>query len=92
MDDLVDLLLEVLIDGMLHGATSKKVPMPLRILLGAVLIGLFGGLVALLFIIAVQTGSIALLLTAVVVALSSLIWIGSKVRQIQNHAMGRKSR
>lgn len=56
MDYILEIILEILVDGALAGAVDKKVPLPLRILLGLILLGLFGGTIGLLCWVGIDTG------------------------------------
>lgn len=48
MDMLIEILLEIIIEGSLEAAESKKVPMPVRILLAAGVVLIFGAVVGML--------------------------------------------
>ena len=57
MDDFLELLLDILVDGAMDAAGSPRVPLWARILLGAVLLAFFLGLSGLLMAAGIGTGS-----------------------------------
>ena len=57
MDDLLEFLLDILVDGAIHAAGDRRVPLWVRILLGAVLLAFFLGLSGLLMAAGFSTGS-----------------------------------
>ena len=56
MDDFLDLLLDILVDGAMGAVDSPRVPLWARILLGAVLLALCLGLSGLLMAAGIGTG------------------------------------
>ena len=56
MDDFLELLLDILVDGAMDAAGSPRVPLWARILLGAVLLAFFLGLSGLLIAAGIGTG------------------------------------
>lgn len=48
MDTLIEIILEIIIEGVFVTATYKRVPLPLRILAGILAVGFFGGVIFLL--------------------------------------------
>ena len=56
MDDFLDLLLDILVDGAVGAVDSPRVPLWARILLGAVLLVLFLGVSGLLMAAGIGTG------------------------------------
>lgn len=61
---ILELILDGVLEGVTAGVTSRKVPLPLRILLAALLIAPCVGLVAFLFVLAFRDKSLLLLLVA----------------------------
>ena len=57
MDDFLDLLLDIIVDGAMGAVDSPWVPLWVRILLGAVLLAFFLGLSGLLMAAGFSTGS-----------------------------------
>ena len=57
MDDFLELLLEIIVDGAMGAAEDRRVPLWARILLGAVLLALFLGISGLLIAADIGTGS-----------------------------------
>ena len=56
MDDFLELLLEIIVDGAMGAAEDRRVPLWVRILLGAVLLALFLGISGLLIAAGIGTG------------------------------------
>ncbi len=67
MEWITEILFEILFEGILEGAGSRRVPVVVRILLGAILAIAYLTLLTLLAGIAVRTGEIAAILCAVLV-------------------------
>ena len=57
MDNFLDLLLDMIVDGAMAAADSPRVPLWARILLGAMLLALFLGISGLLMAAGIGTGS-----------------------------------
>lgn len=77
MDFIFELILEILLEGMVEGASSRKVPLALRILLAAALFVFFGGIVGILFFAAYRSKSVVLFMIAVFV-LVLFVWAAVK--------------
>lgn len=77
MDFLVELVLEILVDGALAGTVSRKVPLPLRILLGAVLLLFFGGIIGLVLWTGASSGSGVLVLLGFFLLGCCCFWVKS---------------
>ena len=56
MDDFLELLLEIIVDGAMGAAEDRRVPLWVRILLTAVLLALFLGISGLLIAAGIGTG------------------------------------
>lgn len=54
MDFLLELVFEIILEGAIEAASDTKVPMPIRILLATVLLGLYLGLVVLIVYIGIS--------------------------------------
>ena len=65
MDDLLDLLLDILVDGAIGAAEDRRVPLWVRILLTAVLLALFLGVSGLLIAAGIGTGRWGLIVLGV---------------------------
>lgn len=79
---IIDIIGEGLIEGAIDGMESKKVPMPLRILLAVVLFALLIGLGVIFFLVIMSSESLAVgILLGVVFAglLGALTWKICKV-------------
>ena len=57
LDDFIELILELILDGAIEAAGSKRVPMPVRILLAAMIMALVFSVCGLLIYIGVGTGN-----------------------------------
>ena len=57
MDGLLEFLLDILVDGAIHAAEDRRVPLWVRILLGAVLLAFFLGISGLLMAAGISRGS-----------------------------------
>lgn len=64
MSALVEIVLEILLEGAIGAAGSKQVSLPVRILLWAVLLALFAVFFALLVWVGLRTGRLAALVCA----------------------------
>ena len=69
LDDFIELILELILDGAIEAAGSKKVPILVRIILAAMILALVFGICELLIYIGVDTGNarLTVLGTAIVV-------------------------
>ena len=56
MDDFLEFLLDIIVDGAMGAAEDRRVPLWVRILLGAVLLALFLGISGLLIAAGIGTG------------------------------------
>ena len=66
MDDFLEFLLDIIVDGAMDAAEDRHVPLWARILLGAVLLALFLGISGLLMAAGIGTGSWGLTVLGVV--------------------------
>lgn len=57
MDDLLELVLEIILEGAAAATDSKRVPLPVRILLAALMILFFGGIAGLLIWTGIGSGN-----------------------------------
>lgn len=60
LDDIIEVVLELVLDGAIEAAGSKKVPMPIRILAAGIVLVIALGLIGLLFWVGVDSNSTAL--------------------------------
>ena len=81
LDDIIEILLELIFDGMIDATGSKKVPMPIRIALGILLPAIVVGVCGLLLYIGINSGSILLIIISVVLLAAAAIWVYSKVKK-----------
>ena len=84
LDDIVEIVLELIVDGMVEAAGSRKVPMPIRIALGVILAGLVLALFALLLYVGIQSGIIVLTVISVVLLAAVVIGAAYKVKAFKS--------
>lgn len=84
LDDIIEFLLELVLDGMVEAADSKRVPMPIRIALLGVIAGVMLGVVGLLLWVGISSGSV--LMIAIAVGLLIFFAVGGyfKIKKIRN--------
>ena len=80
LDDIIEIILELILDGMVEAAGSKKVPMPIRIALGSFLALLVLALFGLLLYVGISSGSIVLIALSAVLIVASIIWATVKIK------------
>lgn len=81
LDDIIEIILELVLDGMVSAAGSRKVPMPIRIGLGALLSAIVLGMFGLLLYVGISSGSILLIVLSIVLLAAAGIWITSKIKK-----------
>lgn len=81
LDDIIEVVLELILDGMVEAAGSKKVPMPVRIVLTAVLGLLALALFGLLLWVGISSGSALLIVLDVVLLAACTGWVCLKVKK-----------
>ena len=81
LDDIIEIILELILDGMIEATGSKKVPMPIRIGLGILLAAIIIGVCGLLLYVGIASGSILLIIISVVLLVAATVWIYSKVKR-----------
>ena len=69
LDDLIELILELILDGAIEAAGSKRIPMPVRITIATMILAMIFSVCGLLIYIGVDTGNTGLMVlgTAIVV-------------------------
>lgn len=84
LDDIIEFLLELVLDGVVEAADSKRVPMPIRIALLGVIAGVILGVVGLLLWVGISSGSV--LMIAIAVGLLIFFAVGGyfKIKKIRN--------
>ena len=75
--------MEIVLEGALHGASSPRVPLVVRLLLAAVLAGLWLGLSGLLFYVGMQSGSIPLMFLGGIIWACGGILLADKIRRVR---------
>ena len=81
LDDIIEVVLELILDGMVETASSKKVPMPIRIALAAILGLLVLALFGLLLWVGISSGSVLLIVLSVVLLAACIAWVCFKVKK-----------
>ena len=92
LDDLIELVLEILLDGAMEAAESKRVPMPARIALGAGVALFFLAVVGLVFWTGVGTGNWGLIALALVLFAFFAVIIWRRVKDFRAEKRRRPSR
>lgn len=85
LDDLLELILELILDGMVEAAGSKAVPKPVRILLSVILALAFLAFFGLLLYIGIDSGSIVMIVITVTLFAGAVIGILYKIRKHRSH-------
>ena len=83
MDMLIEILLEIIIEGALEAAESKKVPMPVRILLAAGVVLIFGAVVGMLLWNGVIRKSLLLIICGVLFLALVILLAANKITRFQ---------
>lgn len=84
MDDVIELVLELILDGMVEAAGSKRVPLPIRIALTTLLAIFVLGVFGLLLWIGIQNKSVLMVSLAVALLMGCIIGIYFKVKKYRN--------
>lgn len=84
MDDLLEFLLELVFDGVIEGATSKKVPLPVRIVLAAVIVLVAGGICVFLFVLGILEKNPWVIAISVALFLFFAIGAAVKIHKFRN--------
>ena len=69
LDDVIEIVLELILDGMIEAIGSKKVPMPIRIGLVVLLAAIVVGVCGLLLYVGISSGSLLLIIISIVLLL-----------------------
>ena len=81
LDDIIEIVLELILDGMIEAIGSNKVPMPIRIGLVVLLAAIVVGVCGLLLYVGISSGSLLLIIISVVLLVAAAIWVCSKVKR-----------
>lgn len=84
LDDIIELILELILDGMAEAAGSKKVPMPIRITLGAILALLVLALFGLLLYVGINSDSVVLIVLSVILIAAAIIGAVFKIKAFKS--------
>lgn len=83
MDMILEIILEVILEGAVDASTDRKVPLPVRILLAAVLIALYLGFFGFFLYLGIREGEpvvIAVVVFVFLMCAAAVIW---KYRQMK---------
>lgn len=83
MDALVEFVLEIVLEGVIETAGSRKVPLPVRLGLAALLILFFGGIVGLVLWVGIDTRNWPLVALGAVLGILCAFWLGYRIRQFR---------
>ena len=83
LDDIIEILLELVLDGAMEAVDSPKVPMPLRIFLGGLVLGVALSLVGLIAWVGISSGSILIMLIAAALLVGVTILVVRKVKKFK---------
>ena len=86
LDDIIEVVLELVLDGAIEAAGSKKVPMPIRILAAGIILVFALGLIGLLFWVGMDSGSTGLMILAAVLLVVFGGWVIFSVRRHSRRA------
>lgn len=75
LDDVIEVVLELVLDGAIEAAGSKKVPMPIRILAAGIILVFALGLIGLLFWVGLDSGNTGLMILAAVLLVVFGGWV-----------------
>ena len=81
MDDLLDLVLGILLEGALEAAGSRRVPLPVRVALWIVVLAFMAGTVGLVAWVGVETGRPGLLVLSAAMAAGFALMLWALRRQ-----------
>lgn len=83
MDDLLELVLEIVLEGAIEAAGSRRVPLPARIGLAALLAAFFGGIVGLLLWVGIDTRNWPLAALGAGLGAVCVVGLWAKIRQFR---------
>ena len=81
LDDMIEVVLELVLDGAIEAAGCKKVPMPIRILAAGIVFVFALGLIGLLFWVGMDSGSTGLMILSAVLLAVFSGWVFFAVRR-----------
>ena len=83
LDDILEFLVELILDGMVEAAGDKQVPKPIRIALSVILAVVFLGFFGLLLWIGISNESVLMVVLSVVLLVAAVIGIYCKVKKLR---------
>ena len=81
LDDFIELILELILEGAVEATGSKKVPILVRIILAAMILALIFGVCGLLIYIGVDTGNMGLMVLGATIAVVFIVLAIVKIRK-----------
>lgn len=83
LDDILEFLLELILDGMVEAAGDKQVPKPVRVVLTVILALFFIGLFGLLIWVGISNESVLMVVLCVALLIAAVIGIYCKVKKLR---------
>lgn len=90
LDFIIEVILEIIVNGTIEAAGNKKISKPVRVLLVAILVMFFGGITGLLFWIWVTRNSWLLMLIAAIFLVLIILVAINKTTRFQKRKTSRK--
>lgn len=81
MGALLEILLEIVVDGAIGAAGSRRVPLPVRLVLGGLLLVLLLTVTRLLVRVGLDTGRWSLVVLGIVIFLGGAFWAWTAVKK-----------
>lgn len=80
LDDILELILEIVLDGVIEAAGNEKVPKKIRIILAAVTFPFVFGICGLLIYVGIRTEEFLLIIIGTVLLMGFMIMVAQKYR------------
>jgi len=84
LDDILEFLIELILDGMVEAAGDKQVPKPVRVVLSVILAVVFLGFFGLLLWIGISNESVLMVVLSVALLIAAVIGIRYKVKKLRH--------
>lgn len=83
LDDILEFLFELILDGMVEAAGDKQVPKPVQVVLAVILALFFIGLFGLLIWVGISNESVLMVVLSVALLVAAVIGIRYKVKKLR---------
>ena len=83
LDDVIEILLDIVLDGAMEAANSPKVPMPIRIILGGLILVAALAVIGLIAWVGIDSESTVLVIFAAVLLIGMTILMIRKIKKYQ---------